>query len=350
MIDSDQESVPASVSWHHSRLIIYTMILFGVFGTFFALLAFAVGDVRSMLVFATTAGAVFLGLLVHMIAGLNTGTRIYYACCGAAAFLYLITEGGPNKTGLFGCLAITPGFVAVLGFRLGAAGLAILNLIVGAVFYWDLYLPPGPGFPVLTEIKFFLTLVGLSLFSVAMDYSRYANERGLIEMNRRVHELALRDQLTGLANRRYMDGILETRWEEYKRSGHIYAILLADIDSFKSFNDRYGHEFGDQVLTKVGRALSRGLRNQDVVARWGGDEFLILMPGQTGSSAVQAGERLRKRIEEMTIAHDGDKVSVTISIGIASVDKSLDNNDMLSIADGGLYQAKHLGRNQVVLG
>ncbi len=131
---------------------------------------------------------------------------------------------------------------------------------------------------------------------------------------------------------------------------HIFALLLCHIDGLKTINDRYGSSVGDQVLQKVAAILERSLRSQDMVARWGDDEFLILLPGQTGNSALQAGERLRKRVGAMELSAMEESVGVTISVGAAGVDTALDNTDLLSVADGGLFQAKHMGRNQVIMG
>lgn len=350
MTNPQQQTRQTLTAWNRSRFILYAVFGFGFFAAAIAALAFRAGDMRSLTVFAVIAGALFAGLFVHRIMGLNAGVRFYYALCGAVGFLYLVASGS-GEIALFVSLAMVPGLVVVLGYRHGAILLGLLVIAAGVIMHWGFYLPGAQShFPAPLVGAFLVVTAVLALFSLSLDYGRSVSERALAVVDSRMAALAYRDPLTGLTNRHAMETVLAKRWDEYRRSGHIFALLLCDIDGLKAINDRHGSAVGDQALQKVAALLDRSLRSQDIVARWGDDEFLILLPGQTGNSALQAGERLRKRVETMALSAMEESVGVTISIGVGGVDTALDNTDLLSVADGGLFQAKHMGRNQVIMG
>jgi two-component system cell cycle response regulator len=162
-------------------------------------------------------------------------------------------------------------------------------------------------------------------------------------------ELAVTDQLTGLHNRRYMRVQLEQFIKRSDMGGKAVSILLCDIDHFKKVNDIHGHSAGDDVLREFGRRLRENIRPMDLACRYGGEEFVVIMPDTNQALAQQAGERLRHLIESepFTIGR-GDALRITMSGGVATVyppDDTLDS--MLKRADEALYRAKSRGRNQI---
>jgi len=162
--------------------------------------------------------------------------------------------------------------------------------------------------------------------------------------------LALNDSLTGLYNRRYLTAHLAALMDRTMRTGKALSLLMIDVDHFKIVNDTYGHAIGDEVLIAVGERLSRHLRSFDTVARWGGEEFVVVMPEAEPRVAHAVAERLRARIadEPIPVKHEVGQLSVTISIGIAISGDGLDNpDDLLRAADGAMYEAKRQGRNRV---
>jgi two-component system, cell cycle response regulator len=160
--------------------------------------------------------------------------------------------------------------------------------------------------------------------------------------------LARVDPLTGVANRLRMNEDLETLWSRTKRYGHRYCIALADIDWFKNYNDRFGHLAGDAVLGRVAETIRKQLRQGDGLYRYGGEEFLVVLPEQSLGEAVQAMDRVRREVEGLAIPAGQDGKVVTVSIGVAELTTRDDSiATWLGRADRALYAAKRNGRNQV---
>ncbi len=163
-------------------------------------------------------------------------------------------------------------------------------------------------------------------------------------------EMAITDGLTGLHNRRYMEGHLKTLVGESIRSGRSLSLLVADIDFFKSVNDTYGHAAGDNVLREFAQRFRRNTRGIDLACRLGGEEFVIIMPDTDLARAIQVGERLRATIAaEPFQVTPGNELAVTASVGISTLEYQEDTPEALfKRADNALYSAKREGRNRVV--
>ncbi len=159
--------------------------------------------------------------------------------------------------------------------------------------------------------------------------------------------LANTDELTGLDNRRRLFDMLEREIFHARIKGNSLTMMMLDIDHFKNVNDTYGHLTGDMILRQLGKILKENTYPLDVVGRYGGEEFVILMPDTSQLKAVQAAEKLLKIIDECNWDVEGESISVTVSIGIASID-SADSHELIKRADNALYRAKKQGRNCIV--
>jgi diguanylate cyclase (GGDEF)-like protein len=180
-----------------------------------------------------------------------------------------------------------------------------------------------------------------------------ATNRQLHAVNDALQQLSLLDALTGVANRRRFDDTLETEWRRATRSREPTSLLLVDIDSFKDYNDCYGHLRGDDCLRRVARELDAGIhRAGDLLARYGGEEFAVVLPGMPLLAAHRLAETLRARIEVLDIPHQRSATGprITVSIGVGTLVPSVAESpaSLVAKADEALYAAKASGRNRVL--
>jgi two-component system cell cycle response regulator len=171
--------------------------------------------------------------------------------------------------------------------------------------------------------------------------------RQLEESQRVLREQANTDALTALANRRFFEQIAGKELALMRRQKEHLTVIMMDIDHFKSINDTYGHQAGDHVLKRVAQTLSSAVREEDVVARVGGEEFVVSSPYTNRLAALVLAERLRKAIEDLEIIYEDSRIDVTMSLGIAVRPQDGDDLEALkAVADERLYTAKQTGRNR----
>ncbi|MFC1783774.1 diguanylate cyclase [Planctomycetota bacterium] len=166
--------------------------------------------------------------------------------------------------------------------------------------------------------------------------------------HRQLLQMSRKDQLTSLYNRSAVRELLEAEMDRSRRYEQSLSVVMMDIDHFKRVNDRYGHDAGDKVLSKVGAILAYNLRKPDIVGRWGGEEFLIVAPSSDKDMARQLSERMRNYIKE--IAEGEIPTSITASFGVAQMNNDQSLDELLYVADMALYEAKRSGRDRVVVG
>lgn len=187
------------------------------------------------------------------------------------------------------------------------------------------------------------------LARVRTQIKRKRYDEGLRQSLRETIALAVTDPLTGLNNRRFLESHLPLVIERAKTDSKPLSVLIADIDHFKRINDGWGHDAGDRVLREFATRLKDSLRASDLACRFGGEEFVVLMPEADARTAEIIAERLRSLVADTPFDIAGEKISVTVSAGIAVLDATSDDwETMLKRADRGLYAAKRNGRNQVV--
>ncbi|MCI0506802.1 MAG: diguanylate cyclase [Gammaproteobacteria bacterium] len=167
--------------------------------------------------------------------------------------------------------------------------------------------------------------------------------------NARLNELASTDYLTGIANRRYFHDIAQRELARLAGGGGTVSLIMFDLDHFKQVNDRFGHETGDRVLNDVVNAVQQTVRPMDLFGRFGGEEFLILLPDTPQAIALEVAERIRKKIEAMQSEHHGHSIRVTVSLGVVEWNGNASLDALIRSADHALLQAKESGRNRVQL-
>ncbi len=203
-----------------------------------------------------------------------------------------------------------------------------------------------------TEIRLGASIVAITpgegLFMVAIV--RDIGQR--LELQERLVQAASTDPLTGALNRRAFLAILQNEWQRTARYGSGFSLLLFDLDHFKKVNDAHGHDTGDSVLCRFAALVRASLREVDVFARWGGEEFIAALPHTPLEVAMATAERIRKTVAEQRFAAaEGAEFPVTVSVGVSSLSaKGPPLADVIKWADTALYEAKHGGRNRVMAG
>lgn len=174
----------------------------------------------------------------------------------------------------------------------------------------------------------------------------------LREKNKKLEELSNTDSLTRLYNRRYFMELFDLEFQRAKRYQSYLSFIMIDIDHFKGFNDTYGHLLGDSILLEVSTLFKENLRRYDQIGRYGGEEFVLMMPETDLDGAMIVAERHRSRIEEFAMYEGDKKLNVTISLGVASYPhpdvETLD--DLIRLADDALLESKRTGRNRIAVG
>ncbi len=175
----------------------------------------------------------------------------------------------------------------------------------------------------------------------------------LLQANVKLREMAFRDGLTGLYNYRYFQDLMDREVSRAMRYQLALSLMLFDIDHFKKVNDTYGHPAGDEVLRQLAGLVQETMRVTDIVVRYGGEEFAVILPSTDVAGCKVFATRLRRRVENMEIVVNGIPIRITISVGVAGYDptqKQLDKSMLINNADSALYKAKHNGRNRVEVG
>ena len=283
----------------------------------------------------------------YMFADFNTCARVVAFSAGMA-FFFLRIAIEPYATRLWQRHATQSVF-------------SLFFLLLGAAFTVRAYkalhatncLPSGPDD--MAKLLFLMAVVitpVLTFSIIAMTFARMEAE--LRCANEELLAMSETDGLTNLANRRKFDLAYESEWERALRLQQPMAVVIMDVDDFKQYNDRYGHQVGDACLRTLAQVLREHARRaMDVAARYGGEEFALILPGMTGAEAALLAEEVRRVFEHTGIEHEGVGRGnvVTLSAGVASLvpARSASRYDLLSAADAALYAAKANGKNTVVL-
>ena len=208
-----------------------------------------------------------------------------------------------------------------------------------------------PSADILTAITVhFLPANGMRILGLLLLGLMLLHETWRVDATNRVQLLAYTDDLSGLSNRRAFYAALDRAWERWHTERKPICIVMIDIDFFKRINDAHGHPAGDEVIRRLGSIMTAEMRQSDIAARLGGEEFAVLLRDARGPYGVTFGERLRRRIEAEPVTVDEAVLHFTVSVGVSrDIARCTSRQEMLSSADSALYVAKQSGRNRVVL-
>lgn len=300
-----------------------------------------------------------IATLVYLIIRNRLVPRIESALVVALSFFYVyplfFTTGGVNSQYIF-FMTLIPIVTALVGsVRMTWTVCAVQIVIVLLMFLWAEQIPDLTGYPFIedkTRVRSVWLIVGIIVASYFGVYFRTAYDA----QSELLDKLASIDHLTGLLNRRGLKSRLDEELQRSARSGQPLSVLMMDVDFFKQFNDQHGHSAGDDCLIKVARCIRKHTRAEDIVSRYGGEEFLIVLINADANETLTVAEKLRQAIAELDPMTSGEHISVTI--GAASTTSSNfapedmhgslpAAEDLIREADVALYRGKEAGRNRV---
>lgn len=262
---------------------------------------------------------------------------------------WLMATGGVAGMGHLWVFSLPPLLLFTFGLRRGGMLVALLVFGIICILYGPEELSPfeyGDSF----APRYLLALTAsISLVSVA-EAARRHSERRLLALTHQLAFCARSDPLTGLANRRSLCERFEQERQRSLRNNTPLSLILCDIDHFKAINDTHGHECGDYVLRKLADMLRTNMRAQDTVCRWGGEEFLLLLPDTDEKGATRLAEKLRTLTESYPFSYHGIPIRVTLCFGVHQCSREGHTDYHIRKADRKLYMAKEQGRNRVVSG
>lgn len=289
-------------------------------------------------------------LLFRLWGNFNLYTTITHIIFGVLC-VYLMSSGGRISTGPLWCYIYPVSSFYLIGHRKASITCVLLTCIYAVI----LFVPGLPfvstyAYPSLFKIRFLITLSAVTCIAYLLEYSRYHTQLELVNLSHELDRMSRTDELTGLSNRRDMYEWLKQESYRYERNKNPFSITICDVDHFKNINDCFGHDCGDFVLKTIGGILKDSVRKQDKIARWGGEEFLILHPETNLENAFVVAERMRKTIEQFLIRYQENEMHLTVSFGVATTSEDSTVEAVIKAADENLYQSKRSGRNRVVDG
>jgi diguanylate cyclase (GGDEF)-like protein len=251
---------------------------------------------------------------------------------------YLLVSGGNEGTGVYWSYSISMLMALLVGPKLGGIFMG-LYIIMNSILIFSSFAYPYSN---LEAIRIIITSVSLFVLILASEWIRMGSYSAISETSELHRQLANTDPLTRLLNRHG----LKVNLDDYElKLPTVVAIL--DVDKFKHINDNYGHDFGDLVLNKLANVLTKNTKGGDLIARWGGEEFLLVLYGTTIDSAKSLVEKIKNEFQSDPFNFDDKSVSVTFSAGLANLASKPQFESAIKKADQYLYKAKESGRNQV---
>lgn len=358
-LDSDQqhsvlaENAPVDFDLQRRLRIVGTVMIFFTVLTFmFSIDSLIHGDLISAPILASLTIMNIFALRQHFRTRSHDISQWVAALTLFSLFFHSLLSGGPQSLSTFWGLAIIASTFYILGYRRGL-------ICTGIIFGFTLILMNGMMNDRIRDtwmiasadtfqFRFISAMVLISAFALLQEYDRSRTTRSLLQSREQMRRLASTDELTGLANRRTMAEQLRLQERRCTEQDEQYSVILCDIDYFKRINDIYGHDVGDKVITSVARVLKDNLREFDTVARWGGEEFLVMLPRTNLDGARQVAEKLQQAFNQQHISHDNTVINATLSFGVASASADMHVDECVRQADRRLYKAKSIGRNCVV--
>lgn len=260
--------------------------------------------------------------------------------------VYLVYCGGDNNTGPVWIFIVPAVALFINGLKRGSIDIAVFVIVISVLFFYpnDALLKADYSFEFKTRLL--LSFLTVSVLSALYEYSRQAALNKMMVLSTKYEQMAKTDPLTHLSNRRAALDRLQYAKNRLARNKEKLCVILCDVDHFKLINDNYGHNVGDEALIKLATLFTENIRQQDDVARWGGEEFIFILPDTSLAQAKAFSQKIHDALSHLVIPIGNQQLTLTVSMGISEVITTQPLEHAIKVADEYMYQAKAAGRNQ----
>ncbi|TKB05229.1 GGDEF domain-containing protein [Alteromonas portus] len=267
--------------------------------------------------------------------------------CLMVLTLLLIITGGKDNTGPLWMYLVPPVTMFFAGFVRGLLALIAFTVTCAIILFGFNDASYVADYTYAFKTRLLYSFLTVSFLSAFYEYSRQKSYDTALYLSEQFERQAKHDHLTNLLNRRGAQQCLDREYARMLRSKRPFSVAIADVDRFKSINDTLGHEQGDEVLRQISVKFNARLRGQDILGRWGGEEFIFIFTDTDEAGAVQALESIKELLSKAPLSVYGKEIHVTSSFGVSEVSAETDISSAIRRADQALYYAKDNGRNRV---
>lgn len=267
--------------------------------------------------------------------------------CLMVLTLLLIITGGKDNTGPLWMYLVPPVTMFFAGFVRGLLALIAFTVTCAIILFGFNDASYVADYTYAFKTRLLYSFLTVSFLSAFYEYSRQKSYDTALYLSEQFERQAKHDHLTNLLNRRGAQQCLDREYARMLRSKRPFSVAIADVDRFKSINDTLGHEQGDEVLRQISEKFNARLRGQDILGRWGGEEFIFIFTDTDEAGAVQALESIKELLSKAPLSVNGKEIHVTSSFGVSEVSAETDISSAIRRADQALYYAKDNGRNRV---
>jgi diguanylate cyclase (GGDEF)-like protein len=259
---------------------------------------------------------------------------------------YLVYSGGANNTGPLWIFMTAPVTFFICGLKTGIFNLFVFTIFTSCILFIPKEYLDIAYYPLDFKFRLLSSFITVSALSALYEYSRESSYKVMREMSDTFERLSKIDPLTQLSNRRDANQIIESEQRRLLRNNTELSLIICDIDNFKDINDEYGHDVGDMVLIELAKVFKTCVRSQDTVARWGGEEFLFILPHTNLIQASITAKKIHNTIKIRSPLSNTHNFDVTVSMGVSTLIDDKNIQSAISCADKNLYKAKHSGKNR----
>jgi len=260
--------------------------------------------------------------------------------------IFLVYSGGVENTGPLWIFIVSPVSLIIHGLRRGLIEISFFLAIICLVLFPPADFLSSADYGHVFKLRLIYAFMTVTFLSAYYEHTREQTFKDTLTLSKQYEQLAYTDQLTKLCNRRGALSKLELEQPRIARNKEPLSVILCDVDHFKRVNDQYGHSAGDAVLVRIGEIFTELIREQDTIARWGGEEFLFILPQTKAENAAVLAKKIHQALARELSNFEGTSIAITVSMGIEQMNANQVIDEVINRADKHLYEAKNTGRNR----